>query len=251
MRIHLGKKREEDSLRPLTEKEIQERLYGRYQNAGGVKEKFDIEFPPPGRKERPLLFGPQLPSPLSLPWRQWLLSGQRGGEAVWNGLKSLLDRTSRGVGMGLLVLGTLFVAVHALNTYRGKAIQEQKTRPRGESPESPLKRPSEEVPSLPAKTVIAPPPPPVENTVAPGPERGYAVQICTYAREEDAGRLVRAIQEAQFPAFVQPMERANGKTFYPVFIGRFQTYQEAQKKLQEFRSKPISNDFPDSFVRAI
>lgn len=250
MKIHLGKKRGEDQLRPLTEQEIQERLYGRYLGAGEVKEKLDIEFLPPGGKERPFFFGSGRRPPLSFPWREWLLSGQRRGEAVWNGLKSLLDRTGRGVGMGLLVLGTLFVAVHTLNTYRGKAIQEQKTRPRGESPESPLKRP-EVVPSLVAKTVIAPPPPPVENTVAPGPERGYAVQICTYAREEDAGRLVRAIQEAQFPAFVQPMERTNGKTFYPVFIGRFQTYQEAQKQLQEFRSKPISNDFPDSFVRTI
>ena len=145
------------------------------------------------------------------------------------------------------MVALLFLGIHVLNGYREKAMKASK-------PKMPLETSSlrEEVPSLvapvsPASPPVAvePPPPP------PTPRRSYVIQVCTYASRTDAERLAEKMKAATLPAFVEPLGRANGKTFYPVFLGRFETFQEAQAKLKEFRGKPVSRDFQDSFIRTL
>ena len=94
------------------------------------------------------------------------------------------------------------------------------------------------------------PPPPVAKPTPPS-SKSYVIQVCTYTSPMDAEQLAEKMREADLPAFVEPMGRASGKTFYPVFLGRFETFQEAQARLKEFRGKPASKDFQDSFIRTL
>ncbi|MBI4357871.1 MAG: SPOR domain-containing protein [Candidatus Omnitrophica bacterium] len=80
----------------------------------------------------------------------------------------------------------------------------------------------------------------------------YAVQVCTYQREQDALQLIEELKNSRFPAFYVRLPSRQQKTlYYVVFLGKEETYQAASAKLKEFRKTQIFQRFSDSFIRSI
>lgn len=268
IKVHLGRKKSEEGLRPLSEKEIQHRLYGAYQQGEPpLKERIEAEFLDPLRKEKPFSFpgGSTSKASPSGSWKNGAKTFGRGILGTGGFLRSAVGRVGgKGVRWLILVVAAaiLFLGVYALNLYRTEAMKNakppvsppQRVRPlritavKLSPAESPKEVAQQELPVVPE----APAPERVETPALALPEeKPYVVQICTYAREGDARELVGRMVEAGLSAFVKPLKRGNGKTFYPVFLGRYRTQQEAQQKLQEFRRQPMARDFPDIFVRSL
>ncbi len=82
-------------------------------------------------------------------------------------------------------------------------------------------------------------------------EGNYVIQVCTYAVEPDAKRLLTQFQNEGLTSFVKVLQRAGAKTYYAVFLGRFKTYQAAQKSLADFQKKTIASPFRDAFIRTL
>jgi len=282
------KKKGEENLRPLTEKEIREKLYGAYFETGSATKEEEVEeflaSPVVGRPRQVTAAPPikkKVPSlpkvSFSIPWKDIFSKTFRFLRGAGSFLKFVLSRMTTGWALSVVVVGVLFAAIHTLNVYRASAMRNPKPRAitevpkkikaRKATPLSPLV-PNEAVPSslktevgmpsLPTIPAAAPKEPAVVTTppakkVMPPPAlpKPYVIQVCTYSQEEDAERLVREMSDARLPAFYKPLQRANGRTFYPVFLGRYENFQEAQAKLEEFREKPVAKSFPDSFVRTL
>lgn len=249
MKLRIGRKRDEASLRPLTEKEIQKRLYGAYQEEGGLKEEIESILAEPRRKEKGFVFSPEKKASFRRAWQKGVSSFAKAFAGFAKFSAKFLQKTASGWGAGILIVALLFLGIHVLNGYRVKAMKA--SRPQKQQPPAQtrfVEAGSGEVPAsvAPLPTVQAPPPPP-----PPSPRKPYVIQVCTYANQTDAEGLAEKMRAANLPAFVEPMGRTNGKTFYPVFLGRFETFREAQAKLKEFRGRPVSGDFQDSFIRTL
>lgn len=262
IKIRLGRKRDEGSLRPLTEKEIQKRLYGAYAEIVETQEKPNAEWSESPRIEKDLTFPPpKKEHTFSFPWKKTFSFFQKTFSWLLNFLKILLRKGATGWGIGIVAVLFLFAGIHTLNAYRAAAMK----APRPPAPavarvkpvprETSLKKPEVETPT--AKPVlqeletVPPPVKPLKKETPPPPQKPYVIQVCTYVNETDAQRLADQLNQAHIPSFHQSLRRTNGKTFYSVFVGRFGTFSEAQAKLKEFREKPVAKDFPDSFVRAL
>ncbi|MBI2167059.1 MAG: SPOR domain-containing protein [Candidatus Omnitrophica bacterium] len=264
LKVRLGVKRGPDSLRPLTEKEIQQKLYGSYQEEPALKEKINTEFLDPLRKESSL--GPETKSKNNqsarFPWKEAGSAFVTLAQSVWGILKRITGRKT----MGWVALGTvaasLFLSVNALNLYRTEAMKNPKPPSRVVTPreESTLLRPSPKraerpsalpIESAPAQGQEVPERVSEPAPVAPPAEKVFVVQVATYARETDGERVVKQMIEAGLPAFGKPLRRTSGKTFHLVFLGPFKTFEDAQAELKKFRALPASQNFPDSFVRSL
>ena len=285
----LGRK-EKKSLRPLTEKEIQQKLYGGYleDSQSVIEKESEIEWVAPPKikivKEKATRTPPALPKKkiaISIPWkkigRQSLFIVQRTlvllsvfFKALWSAARFLGSKFNNGWTLGILAVFVLFLAVHGLNSYRTTAMKTAKPKGMAASEKFRRKRvlfpkatkalqPASENQPVRHETVIPSvvPVPPVMNMVKEPPSsplsaaetaQPYVIQVCTYANQTDANKLVDRMKELHLPAFVQPLVRSNGKAYYLVFLGRFETFQEAQIKLKQFRSQPIAQSFQDSFV---
>jgi cell division septation protein DedD len=164
------------------------------------------------------------------------------------------------LGASVLAIALVFFAIHSLNVYRANAMKRapkppvkvsavrEKTPPPVPASVEPASTPLTE-----AKQTILAEPPATKKPTAPSlpSAKAYVIQICSYAREEDAQRLTNEMLQKNLPAFYNQVDRANGKAFYLVFLGRFASFQEAQGKLDEFRKDPSAQDFADSFVRSL
>lgn len=277
IRVHLGRAKEKKPLRPLTEKEIQDKLYGLYQEGNSPRVEAPEEFqePPQPLKPKRIVLpsgSPKKKTAFSIPWRAilGLFSGMiqgagRGLEGLWRFFQGGFTKIGTGWGLGIAVVLLLLLAVSTLNDFRAKAMREpppvsstlpspdwikslQKAAAGGEEAARP------EPIGWPVAVAIptSPEPPRVETPVPPEViKKPYVVQVCIYARKEDAERLVQQMTQEKFTAFYQPIRRSNSKMFHPVFLGRFKTFQEAQAQLEEFRKHPLSQSFPDSFVRSL
>lgn len=261
--ILLGKKKDDEGLRPLTEREIQQKLYG-----GLRREEAPVAEEPPvtirikvaSVKGKAAVRAPQrklswTPPKIKFrfPWRESLTFSGKALRSGWELGRGTFRRVASGWGLGVLIVAALLLGIHTLNAYRAAAMKNSKF---SFAPPVKLTRKAERVTrlqpalSLPPAGVAIEVPPPAE-VPAPPVEKGFVIQVCTYSREEDATRLVGVMEKENLPAFLKPLRRANGKTFYPVFLGRFLSFREAQEKLKEFRQKSVSRDFTDSFVRAL
>lgn len=263
-KVRLSWKRERGSLRPLTEKEIQKKLYGTYQGTGMTEERLDLGSLGPTQAEKVSAPLPRMKPSFSPDWTKISSVVFIGLKVFGSALRITASRIGTKWGVGVLATTLLFLGVHALNVYRTAAmkspkasvVQKKITQP---APPPPVQRGATQQPSAPKEEKIIPsilPVPPVMRVIKDPatplpPEKSYVVQICTYANEKDARRLVNQIAGARFPTFLHSIHRPNGKIFYLVLLGRFQTFSEAQTKLKEFRGKPIARDFPDSFVRTL
>ena len=90
-----------------------------------------------------------------------------------------------------------------------------------------------------------------QNLLAHAPTEGFAVQLVTYASQEDAERLAGDLGKENIRAFVKALSRPNGKTFYCVFLGPYKTAVEAEKSLEQNRKKKLLKPFQDAFVRSL
>jgi len=265
-----GERKTEDSLRPLTEREIQQKLYGSYfPEQTAVKEIGKEETPETSWKKRPLFETSQKRRSLTLPriavkfpWAAVLSLIRRALSRFWSLAKFLFPKVATGWGAGILIVVAVFLGIHSLNAYRATAMKNSKVLSRPDAPRKrEVQRPRREIkqgvpavvtPAWPAN--MAPPTPQIQAPRMPEPtsalaDKSYVVQVCTYGREEDARRLVKQLTQTNLRAFFQPFQRPNGRTFYLVFLGRFKSFSEARAKLKDFQGKPVAKDFPDSFVR--
>ena len=256
IKVRLGNKRGADSLRPLTEKEIQQKLYGDYQEEPVLKEKINAEFLDPLRKDPSIRPEPKLKNNAgaSLPWKTIGFSFVTLALGIWGVLKKIAQRKT----MGWVFLGgavvSLFLVVNALNLYRTQAMKTPRLL-------SPVIQPSEALPlasqtgAVPALEVKIPET--TERIEEPAPalpvpaEKAFVVQVATYARQTDSERVVKQMIEAGLPSFGKPLRRTGGKVFHLVFLGPFKTFGNAQAELKKFRALPVSQNFPDSFVRSL
>lgn len=266
IKVRLGNKRGADCLRPLTEKEIQQKLYGDYQEEPVLKEKINAEFLDPLRKDPSVRPEPKLKNNpgASLPWKTIGLSLVTLALGIWGVLKKIAHRKT----MGWVVLGvvavSLFLAVNTLNLYRTQAMKNPKPPSQVLQPleKSPLRRVAsrrEEVPVLAPQAGAIPAPEAKAPEIITGPasgtsvpaEKAFVVQVATYARQTDSERVVKQMIEAGLPSFGKPLRRTGGKVFQLVFLGPFKTFGDAQAQLKKFRALPVSQNFPDSFVRSL
>lgn len=253
IKVRMGRNNQE-SLRPLTEKEIQKKLYGAYAESVQLEEervepkRFDSRKPKEKKK---------------IAWRKLLAPAGKIVSFAWKAVKGVGKIPVRwGVGFFSVVL--VFLAIHALNAYRTEAMRFPRVAPAAPPAASLLEpvvneaREEIDLPSLPLKPAtskpVDPPPPQAKQTVSPQPlpkKKPYAIQVATYATQRDAQRLAEQMRGAGFSAFIQSSNRPNGKTFYLVFLGRFATFQEAEAKFKEFHRNPLAKDFKDSFIRML
>ena len=277
IKTRLGRRKGEDSLRPLTEREIQEKLYGSYlTDQSGAEQKSEARFVgstrDSTRKEKLVILSPRRKTSFSapkisfkVPWRGILSFLFNGLRIVWDILKTLLVRVMTGWGIGVVAVVSIFLSIHMLNAYRATAMKNFKIhfelKPyRKRTIHERRHQVEQKVQAVGTSSVVLTPTTPGPEVVvkdeAPPPvsvagEKSYVIQICTYSREEDAQKLVEQIGQSNLSAFLQPVQRSSGKTFYLVLLGRFESFTEAQAKLEEFRQNPIAKDFPDSFVRTL
>jgi len=86
-------------------------------------------------------------------------------------------------------------------------------------------------------------PPPVAasaeslKTAAVEPARtGWAIQIGTFAEFAAAEAAAETYRQADFPTFVRRAEK-DGKTFYRLRVGVYESREEAQRVGEELRSR--------------
>lgn len=96
------------------------------------------------------------------------------------------------------------------------------------------------------------PPAASEAPSASAKKKVYAVQICTYQKEQDALALVDQLKQAHFNSFYRRMASQNNRIpFFVVFLGQRESFSEAQSMLSDFRKTELFKNFSDSFVRSL
>lgn len=144
------------------------------------------------------------------------------------------------------VLASLMFGIHHLNSSREQAMKSH--------------RPAPPVVEAPPMTIVEEPPQAVvpEKPVLSAPsareteeDLPYVIQAATYASSKDAEDLMSRFQQEGLNAFVKPLKRSGGKTYYCVFLGRFKDYRDAEAKLSEFKKKTSAQPFQDAFVRTL
>ncbi|OGW87112.1 MAG: hypothetical protein A3C35_06955 [Omnitrophica bacterium RIFCSPHIGHO2_02_FULL_46_11] len=261
MKLFLKKPRLEE-IHTLDEKEIQKRLYGKYhretqeknQNKKTTVPASKIEFsnplkpaPTPQVNESSTAdkFG-KLPRIFqSFPWKfSFLLTAAL-----------LVTVTS----LQLLSFWFSKMKIPSART-RSKTISlppaRLSARPSVESPKPAAKKSETSVTNSPRTQTAAPAIPAIiapsaPAQITPPKQRYYAVQVCTYQREEDAARLVTGLKDLNFPAFFRRTTSQQGMTHYEVFLSKDVTYAAANSRLGEFRKTHQSQEFPDSFIRSL
>lgn len=267
---NIGIKKEKDELRPLTEKEIRQKLYGSYYDESPPRQENTVEFLEPPKKTKNIILAPEKKSKskldrtipkVSIPWNRifsviWKGS-ELGGTAVVNFGRAVFNLFLNKIGprwtVGILATVILFLAVSALNEFRAKAMQKKAIRlPAGltatEEPVNTAVRPSTKI----NQVLFPADEPPLKQIPADkDTQKPYVIQICIYAREEDARKLADQLNKDGLPAFFREVYRPNAKTYYPVFLGRYSNFNQAQSELGKFRKRPIAEKFLDSFVRTL
>lgn len=296
-----SKKKGQDQMRTLSEKEIQAKLYGSYRMIQDGRRAEPSNTPP--RRVTPLEknFDNERLSTLAewvdeeaettakaiqLGWQQERKATREhkrpraprpsvlrpvlqslAGKVV-DFLRSLDWQRVETRGMGYWIgaaalLGLMFAGIHFLNERREATMKsppkvERTLTASGVEKNEAAKAslpPAQETPSSPLRTPPEAQAPPAEPPAPPSlreAEGRYAIQVCTYASQGDAERLVARLQNENFTAFVKDLRRsATGKVYYAVFAGRFKDYDEAKTALANFQKKEISKPFQDAFIRTL
>ncbi len=164
---------------------------------------------------------------------------------------------------GIIVLASLLFSIHHLNIRREAAMKAPRKKVAASSFFGFKKKEIKAVPVVkieePALTPVA-----AEETSAVSlreadgalqmsdyKQGSHVIQVATFATEDDAKRLSSKIKESGMPSFVKPLTRSTGKVYYCVFIGRFTSAQDAEKRLEQFKKKEVSRSFQDAFVRSL
>lgn len=258
IKVRFGRRKEDAGLHPLSEKEIQKKLYGAYSESI----KAPVEEQPPAAEPRwageaPAKERVAIKKPSSFPWKKIASALIEILDAVGGTLKRFLPKLSTKWSMGTGILIALFLSIHALNLYRAQAMRNPTSNPVAPKNLSEPRPEPETQPSAPPfsrsprRILTAAQKSPLPSASLPAPKKSYVIQVATYANSGDAERLSDQMTQAGFQSFVQFATRSGGRTFYLVFLGRYGTSQEAEARLKEFRNQSIAQDFPDSFIRIL
>ncbi len=79
----------------------------------------------------------------------------------------------------------------------------------------------------------------------------FVIQVATYVIEDDANQLRVDVRKIHISAFVKGLTRSSGKTYYSVFLGRFETFKSAQETLSNFKKSDVARSFNDAFIRTL
>ena len=244
----LSRKAKENSLGTLDEKQIQERLYGKYhrENNSGPTPSVRIGQPPdpkefvPGEQRNHL-------------FEEWKALRNAWGQAIRQFFNGFPWKAVASIEIALIaaVLIVQSVSQWMSNQRLSGSMREFQTQSK---PIQTLKAPA----AAPALKVVSsqrissssePPPPPSLPVIK---QKYYAVQICTYQREKDAEALVKQLQALHFPAFYKrTLSEQERIALFVVFLDRAETYAQAKSQLSEFRKTELFQQFSDSFIRSL
>jgi cell division septation protein DedD len=250
-----SKKTNQEPLKTLNEREIQERLYGKYHADSPkvsatasvrtatlpkieVKNRLEPSFSSqPSRKTASLDFAsPVIKFFKAIPWK------------------------FAGLMLGSLV-GIIFV-LQILSSWMGSLKEESvSSRIKKSAAEfrevAQVKIEKASIPALGVKAETEAIQPiaetkPITPKAAAFKKKYYAVQVCTYFQESDAKELTQKLNHLNFSAFYQRVySNAQNTSHYLVFLGKEETQSAAQAQFQAFKKSPEFQSFPDSFVRSI
>jgi len=79
----------------------------------------------------------------------------------------------------------------------------------------------------------------------------YAVQICVYEKENEAKQLVNNLKAKKYPAYFTTRVSSKGKTYYNIYVGNFPTEKTASSFLDKIKGKKEFEEFKDSFVKKL
>lgn len=230
-----------DSLQSLNEEEIQKKLYGTFhKNTASPSSSVtfnrpqNVPFTRPKRIEKPafnvlvldlkIRIGKLIKMIQSFPWKFFIL-----------------------------VTGCVLLFIYAFQFLSGAIQHVSKTREAKQQAKLMASQSTGQSTTtlVPSQGVLSPPNQ-HEKLADPVKKSYYAVQICTYQKENDAKALANELKNSNFSAFYQRMQGGQNKTpYYVVFLGKNESYAGANEKLKEFRSSDQYQKFPDAFIRSI
>lgn len=77
----------------------------------------------------------------------------------------------------------------------------------------------------------------------------YTIQVCVYEKKDEAESLVSDLEKKGYPAWLVSRTSPKGKIYHNIYIGRFATKKEASNFLDSVKDKEIFKEFKDSFVK--
>jgi hypothetical protein len=254
-----SKKSKPESLKTLNEREIQERLYGKYHadsppkvtisksastatlTRPEIKSRLEPSFSsPPSQKAVSFRFSvPGIKFLKNFPWK---FSGLVLGSLV--GAIFLLQILSSW-------MDTLKKESVSIRVQKSAVTSASTSAPKTANASIPAAKPLEEV--LLAKPVlsVSEPKPPALKAVETPKKKYYAVQVCTYFQESDARELTQKLKGLNFTPFYERVTSSQGTLHYLVFLGKQETYSAAQSQLESFKKSSEFQSFQDSFIRSI
>ena len=79
----------------------------------------------------------------------------------------------------------------------------------------------------------------------------YAVQVCVYEKEYEAKQLVNTLKAKNYPAYFTTRVSSKGTTYYNICVGKFPTEKTASSFLDKIKGKKEFEEFKDSFVKRL
>ena len=255
------KKEEGESLRILNEKEIQKRLYGKYhleQNAQTPTLKT--------HSDSSQLEVPKLSKPFVFPAYFKVFAARMQGLLVattkkfpWKFAMIVTGALTLAVIL-LQVLSIWFGRIKPSSPPETSAVKTEKTNAAAgelKAVESKKIMKTEEgkielASTSPLSVVTDTKPETLAQKVEMPKRKYYAVQVCTFQREQDAQRLTTELRGLSFEAFYLRMGSSQQRQpHYVVFLSREETYAAADSKLNTFRKTRSFEQFSDSYIRSI
>lgn len=238
----LSRKPKENSLGTLDEKQIQERLYGKYHKGGQP-------IAAPQARTEQTSFTPKglTPPPKKIEiYQEWKALSHAWGQAFNQFAKGFPWKMIGSIGIALIA--SVLIAQNAsrwLGHLRQTTPVTEPSKPAVQAVVTPVKKPLSS-PGLSRSESVTTLTPPVAK------QKHYAVQVCTYQRAKDAEELVKQLQGFNFSAFYkQTASQQERIPLYVVFLDRAETYAEAKAQLAEFRKTEIFQKFSDSFILSL
>lgn len=242
----------------LDEKQIQEKLYGQYRKGTiPAASKTDSVQLIPALESQPKPVQNMWVPAFKSGWSRFALTVIRFFKPIpWPALSIVLISF---VASAVLFQAVLFL-VEKVRTIDWNASKRMTAVSFVETEKSLVLPPVQTSPSVKAKlsgaasgVVNSPAIPQTSSTsqISAAKPKRYAVQVCTYEREEDAVQLVQRLNQLNFVPFYRKTISRQQKVFYLVFLGSAATYEEARLQLSAFKKTQTSQQFRDAFVRSI
>ncbi len=278
MLVWQRKKKRSEVHRVLSEREIQEKLYGTFR-AGGAFVKPQTEV-----REEPAPDSPDLFSHAPGPPRQAALDEEVPGERhedihaepfedvadtapapahakfwvpdwqmTW--MRKGAAKLAGGLAVAALILWVLRALMEPMLTgLDGRPLPPQEvqpvapssaTAPRAQEPISAPRDP--EAPSRPERPEKQPGEAGLPDPAVPY----YTIQVCIYESEARSRTLQKELQAQGFETYYDRRTNRSGNSLYRVYVGKYGTFEGAQDALKDFLNSPVAKRFPDSFLRKV